>query len=264
MFLISKRNNGLSHTFDNFIYLIRHYFNMNHKDLMKENLAKKISGEIVLSPNPGLTIKKWRNIFKISQKEIAKDIGIMPSVLSDYENGRRSSPGVKVVKKIVQSMIKISEERGVLDEFYTFTDNENLSDVMTVKEFKTPLKIEKFCEDVGCSVVVREDLIKNEIYGYSLIDSLKAIIQLSPNDFIKIYGLTTNRALVFMNVSRGRSPLVAIKITNLKPALVVLQGPEKIDELAKRIAETEGIPLAVTYKDPEEIRRILNTKYNDR
>lgn len=233
-----------------------------NNDVMKEDLAKKISGEIVFSPKPGITIKKWRNIFKISQKEIANEMGVMPSVLSDYENGRRSSPGIKIIKKIVGAMIKISERRGILKKFYSLLE-EPSSDIINVKEFKTPVKIDNFCEDIGFSLVLREDLVKNKIYGYSLINSLKAITKLSPNQLIKIYGLTTNRALIFTNVSRGRSPMVAIKVTNLKPALVVLQGPKEIDELAKRIAKSESIPLAVTNKDSDIIKSKLKTKYKN-
>lgn len=233
-----------------------------NNDIMKENLAKKISGEIVFSPKPGLTIKKWRNIFKISQKEITKEMDVMPSVLSDYENGRRSSPGIKIIKKIVRAMIKISERRGVLKKFYSLLE-EPVSDIINVKEFKTPVKIEDFCDSAGLSLVLREDLNKNKIYGYSLIDSLKAITKLSPNQLIKIYGLTTNRALIFTNVERGRSPMVAIKVTDLKPALVVLQGPEEIDELAKRIAESENIPLAITGKDADVIKNNLKRNYKN-
>jgi len=236
---------------------------MNHIDAMKENLSKKISGEIIFSPKPGLTIKKWRNIFKISQKEIAKEMEIMPSVLSDYENGRRKSPGIKIIKRIIETMIKISERNGTLEKFYNFTE-ETPNNIIKTKEFNIPVTIKKFCDDIECSLILREDLINNELYGYSLINSLEAITYLSPNDLIKIYGLTTNRALIFTNVSRGRSPMVAIKVTNLKPALVILQGPEQIDDLAKRIAEIEGIPLAITYKNKEHIEKILKRKYSDK
>jgi len=74
---------------------------MNEKDLIKENLIKKICGEIVFSPKPGLVIKKWRNIFKISQKEIAMEMGVTPSVISDYESNRRASPGIKIIGNMI-------------------------------------------------------------------------------------------------------------------------------------------------------------------
>lgn len=234
---------------------------MNEKDLMKENLIKRICGEIALSQKPGSIIKKWRNIFKISQKEIANEMGVTPSVISDYESNRRISPGIRIVSNMVTSLIKISEKKGAgfLKEFYTLSgDNLLLSSIIDVKEFKLPITIKEFCEKTDSVVVDHEDLVDNQIYGYSLVDSMKAILELTPMDLVKIYGYTTNRALIFSNVTSGRSSMVAIKVTNLKPSLVVLHGPESVDDVAKRIAEIEGIVLAVSRtKNLSELRGIL-------
>ncbi len=222
---------------------------MDPVKLSKDILAKKIAGEIVLSESPGKTIQKWRNIFKISQKDLAERLGVMPSVISDYEGGRRKSPGIKVIKKIVDAMISIDEERGahVIKSFSSFPTEVVLSDVVIdLKEFEKPVSIEKFCSLINAELVVKMEYKVNEIYGYTIIDSLKAIVELPPLEMVKLYGLTTQRALIFTGVKRGRSPMVAIKVTNLKPGLVVYHGEvEKVDELAIRIAETEGIPLAV-------------------
>src|SRR3989304_2593449 len=85
---------------------------MDVDSLTKETLAKRIAGEIVLSEDAGKTIQKWRNIFKIPQRRLADEMKIMPSVISDYENGRRKSPGIKIIKRIVNSMIAIDEVNG--------------------------------------------------------------------------------------------------------------------------------------------------------
>ncbi|MCD6477707.1 MAG: helix-turn-helix domain-containing protein [Candidatus Aenigmarchaeota archaeon] len=239
---------------------------MNENEIMKDNLAKKICGEIVLSEKPGVIIKKWRNIFKVSQREIADEMGVMPSVLSDYESGRRKSPGIKIIRKIVDAMIKVSERKGddILREFYTFPGEDHISScILDIKEFKLPVKIKDFCKKAECILVAREDLSDKEVYGYSLIDSMKAIIELSPTELVKIYGLTTNRALIFTNVTKGRSPMVAIKVTNLRPSLVVFQGPDKVDELAKRIGEIEGISIAITkIKDKNTLKNTLKRNFN--
>ena len=66
---------------------------MKRKDSIREVLSKKIAGEIVLSSNPGLTIRKWRTILEITQVEVSKELNCSPSVISDYEVGRRRSPG---------------------------------------------------------------------------------------------------------------------------------------------------------------------------
>ena len=62
------------------------------------------------------------------------------------------------------------------------------------------------------------------IYGYTVINSLNAIAQLSSNEFNRIYGWSTERALIFTEVSSGKSPMVAIRVTPFKPRCVVLQG----------------------------------------
>ena len=51
---------------------------------IKDALSEKIAGEITLSPKPGKTIRKWRNIFDISQTDLAKYLDLSPSVVSDY------------------------------------------------------------------------------------------------------------------------------------------------------------------------------------
>ena len=38
----------------------------------KNTLSEKIAGDITLSPKPGQTIRKWREIFDISQSELAR------------------------------------------------------------------------------------------------------------------------------------------------------------------------------------------------
>lgn len=75
-------------------------------------LEEKIAGEITMSDNPGKTIKKWREEFRISQLELSEYLKITPSVISDYEKGRRKSPGVASIRKIVNALIEIDKARG--------------------------------------------------------------------------------------------------------------------------------------------------------
>jgi len=239
---------------------------MDTQTLTKETLAKRIAGEIVLSSEAGRTIQKWRNIFKIPQRGVADEIGIMPSVISDYENGRRKSPGIKVIKRIVEAMISVDEKTGgkIIKEFVAFPSRAILSDAfLDMREFDAPLNIKEFCKVIEAPIIVREDLIDNKIYGYTVIDSLKAIIELSPIDMVKLYGLTSKRALIFTGAHRGRSSMVAIKVTNLRPGLVVLQGSEKLDDLAKRIGELEEIPIGITkIKDKDMLLKTLKNKFH--
>jgi len=238
---------------------------MDAQALAKENLAKRIAGEIVLSNEAGKVIQKWRNIFKIPQRRLADEMKIMPSVISDYENGRRKSPGIKIIKRIVEAMITIDEKLGgkVIQEFAELPTKTVLSDaVLDIKEFSAPINVKDFCKTIDAPLLVREDLANRNLYGYTVVDSLKAIIDLSPIDMVKLYGLTSDRALIFIGAHRGRSSLVALKVTNLRPGLVILHGSEKIDELAKRIAELEGIPLAISrIKDKDELIKLLKNNF---
>jgi len=215
--------------------------------LAKQKLAKDIIGEIVLSENSDMVIKKWRNIFKISQKTLANELGITPSVISDYESGRRKSPGIKMVNKYVTSLLRIDDYRGggVIRSFSKDPSPLTASNaIVYIKEFPSPMPINEFCRLTNSTLVAKGGMDK-EIYGYTIIDSLKAITELPFTELVKMYGITTQRALIFTKTSTGKTPMVAIKLTNLHPGLVILHGLNEINEVAKRIAEVENIPLAI-------------------
>ncbi|MFH1444882.1 MAG: helix-turn-helix domain-containing protein [Nanoarchaeota archaeon] len=217
--------------------------------LAKDQLAKNIIGEIVLSEKSENVIKKWRNIFKISQKDLAKNLGITSSVVSDYESGRRKSPGIRVIKKYVQSLINIDAESGgsTIKSFIKNTKSPMLSSaIIEIKELSDGITVSDFCNKINATSMVKSSNMNKIVYGYTIIDSLKAITELSFSELIKLYGLTTQRALIFTKVSTGRSPMVAIKLTSLQPTLVVLHGLSVVDDVAKRIAEAENIPLALS------------------
>src|SRR3989338_581352 len=77
-----------------------------------DKLAVSIAGEIALSKDPGSSMKKWREIFGISQTELAEALKISSSTISDYEGGRRKSPGIGVVARLVESLLDIDRKRG--------------------------------------------------------------------------------------------------------------------------------------------------------
>lgn len=217
--------------------------------LAKQKLAKDVVGEIVMTDNSEGVIKKWRNIFKISQKSLANELEITPSVISDYESGRRRSPGIKMVGRYVNALLKIDEERGgnVIRSFSKAGGGgQPISNaILDIREFSNTTNIQEFLRVVSGIPLVRNGMDR-PLYGYTVIDSHKAITELSFNELIKLYGITSQRALIFTKVTTGKTPMVAIKLTNLHPALVVLHGPDVVDDVAKRIAEVEGIPLAVS------------------
>jgi putative transcriptional regulator len=217
--------------------------------LAQHSLAKDIVGEIVLSDNSEKVIRKWRTIFKISQKRLASELGITSSVISDYESGRRKSPGIKMIKKYVEALVKIDSSKGgtVIRSFIKpFQEQPLSSAVIDIKEFGGGMSLADFCKRIDAELVTKNASTDRHIYGYTIIDSLKAITELSFSELVKLYGMTTQRALIFTKVGSGKTPMVAIKLTNLHPAIVIFHNPEGVDEVAKRIAEVENIPIAVS------------------
>ena len=99
------------------------------------------------------------------------------------------------------------------------------------------------------------------INGHTIIDSLRAIVELSSNEFFRLYGWSTERALIFTRVSTGKSPLVAIRVTNFKPGAVVFHGLDvsKVDPIAKKIAEIEQVPLMTTDLPINELIKALRS-----
>jgi len=214
---------------------------------VKETIASKIAGEIILSNEPNVTLRKWRCLFGAPQVRLANKMGISPSVVSDYEGGRRKSPGTRFVRRFVNALIEIDEENGsrLLREL-SHISGVPMSAIIDIREFSVPVSGQEIARAVEGKTVACPELLSREIYGLTVIDSINAILGMSGSDFMQIFGTTTERALVFTRVSRGRSPMVAIRVSPLKPKMVILHGTIKIDTLGKRLAEIEQIPLVIS------------------
>jgi len=226
-------------------------------------LAEKIAGEITLSQNPGETLRKWRRNFGITQTDLSNHLGISPSVISDYESGRRRSPGIMIVSKIIDALLKIDELRGcnILRTYESiFGDMIGMDAICSICEYQDPVLLSDIATTLDAIVVFGNTNIS--IWGYTIIDSEKAIVELLPDQFQKIYGRSTARALIFTGVNSGKSPMVAVRVSNLKPGAVILQGiePSDVDSVAIRIAEVENIPLLTTHFSVDEVSSALNKR----
>ena len=217
------------------------------EDPIKGRVARWIAGEIVLSSKPGNAIKRWRETFGMSQTSLAEALGISPSVISDYEAGRRKSPGASTVRRIVEALLKVDEQQGgkVAGAFtHMFGTRLPPDIVLDIREFKEPVSGKALCKALEGEVVANKDLLDRKLFGYTVVDSYKAVLGLSSDEFTRLYGLTTERALVFTGVTTGRSPMVAIKVIGITPGMVVLQGELKqVDPLGIKIAELLHLPL---------------------
>lgn len=211
-------------------------------------LKVKIAGEIALSSSSGATMRKWREIFGVTQSRLAKELSISVSTISDYEGDRRKSPGMVVVSRFVDALFGIDEARGG-ELVKRLRENQPDQKFFDVYDFSRAVNGAGFAEAIQGEVLCgKKKLSALNVFGCTVIDSLKMILELPYESFVKIYSNTSQRALLFTNVSTGRSPLVAVRVGPIKPALVVLHGldAKSTDKLAVKIAEAEGIPLVVT------------------
>ena len=128
-----------------------------------------------------------------------------------------------------------------------------------IHEFAASIPAVDFAKVIEGEVVANDDIMPNKkLYGYTLMDSLKIILEMPFNHFPKLYGSMSERAFIFTNVSTGRSPMVVIRVTPMKPSVVVLHGITTVDKLALKIAEREQIPVITTNLDILKIKEVLN------
>ncbi|MBN2014917.1 MAG: transcriptional regulator [Candidatus Altiarchaeota archaeon] len=212
-----------------------------------QTLTRNIAGEIVLSENPGVVMKKWREIFMIRQCDIARNLRISSSVISDYESGRRRSPGAIFIRRFIETLIYSDMKNGG-GMVKKFSEGLKVDAILDIRDFLSPIPADEIIEAVEGEIIAGEDSQLEDIWGYTVIDSIKAILELSEKDFLGIYGASEDRALIFTKVHFGRSPLIAVKVTHPKPKMIVLHGlsPKKVDKLAVKIATLEKIPLIVS------------------
>ena len=215
----------------------------------REELAEKIAGEVTLSDDPGATLRKWRTDFEIAQTDLAAQLDVSPSVVSDYESGRRESPGIGVVRRTVEGLLDIDERRGGgrLRQYARVLSAGFESDIVhDLREYAAAVPLEAFYEAMGATEVVRGD--RDRVNGHTVIDSIQAITRLSSEEFYRLYGQSTNRALVFTRVTRGESPLVAMRVVSPTPNAVVLHGIDEDDlwDHADDLARVDGFSLATS------------------
>ncbi|MGC8648726.1 MAG: helix-turn-helix domain-containing protein [Candidatus Micrarchaeia archaeon] len=229
---------------------------------MTNDLKEKIAGEIALSDSPGSTMKKWRELFGVTQIELAHAIKVSTSTISDYESNRRLSPGVGVIKRFIDALFAIDESKGntVTQSLERFMPKEeDGSAIYKIHDFIAPISGVDFSRIIEGKIIANPNYLDNiKLFGYTLVDSLKIILDMQPSEYPKLFGSTSERVFIFEHVSSGRSPMVVIRVAPIKPKLVVLHNLTNVDELAIKIAKVEKIPIITTKLDIKEIESRLN------
>jgi len=212
-----------------------------------EAVARRISGDIVFSDDPGLSLRKWREYFGVSQYDVARLMHVSPSVISDYEKGRRV-PGSRFIRRFVLALIEIDSRRG-FEKVGSLSRSLNIpvDAVIDMSEFSRGVSIGELAELVEGTILTSHINMDKVVYGYTVIDSIRAIASLSGIQFYSLFGATPERAIIFTGVRAGRSPMVAVRVSPVKPSVVVIHGPRRhVDPLAIELARLDGVPLILS------------------
>lgn len=218
----------------------------------RRRLAERMAGEITLSDEPGATMRKWRTEFDVSGTALADELDVSPSVVSDYEGGRRDSPGIGIVRRVVEALLSIDEARGggrIRQHARVVEAGFDRDIVHDLREYPARVPITRVYGAIGATELAAGG--DTTVAGHTVIDSIEAITRLSSEEFYRLYGQSTNRALVFTGVTRGESPLVALRVVTPTPNAVILHGVDEEDlwSHATDLAAVDGFVLAVSTCD---------------
>ena len=225
---------------------------------IREVLARRIAGEIIFSSKPGSTMKKWRELFAVSQISLGEKMLLSSSaVISDYESGRRKSPGAKFIRRFVWALLTIDEEKGsrFIREFAKLTSSPSMA-VLDLREFPIPVRVEYLCRAINGEVVAAGEKYTKEVNGYTVVDSRKAIEALSGLEYSQLFGATTERALVFTSVENTSLLMMMVRVSHLKPRVIVFHHVRP-DLEAVKLAEYEQIP--IIYSESPSIEQLVKS-----
>jgi putative transcriptional regulator len=223
----------------------------------REILARRIAGEIILSGKPGVTMKKWRELFAVSQLSLSDVMKLSSSVISDYESGRRKSPGAKFIRRFVLALLQFDESKGsrFIREFAKLTSSPSMA-IIDLREFPIPVRVEYLCRAIDGKVVAFEEEPVKEINGYTVVDSKRAVEALSGHEYTQLFGSSSERALIFTNVENGTLPMMIVRVCGLKPRVIVFHKTMPDEETVK-LAEYEQIPLI--YSSAPSVEQIVKS-----
>src|SRR5256886_7873900 len=135
---------------------------------MQFPLREKIAGEIALSEQPGKTMRKWREELRITQTDLAHHMRVSPSVISDYEAGRRTSPGIKTIHRLVDALLEIDQRTGQkLSKRF-----EEHSDVIpSMRDWSVGMRAGDFLRRIDGKLLTQKLNTRRLVNGYTVIRS---------------------------------------------------------------------------------------------
>jgi putative transcriptional regulator len=203
-------------------------------------------------------MRKWRELFAVSQISLGERMLLSSStVISDYESGRRKSPGAKFIRRFVLALLQLDEEKGsrFIREFAKLTSSPSMA-IIDLREFPMPVRVEYLCKAINGELVSGADRYVKEVHGYTVVDAKKVVEAFSGLEYAQLFGATTERALVFTNVEDASLAMMIVRVSHLKPRVVVFHRVKPSEEAIK-IAEYEQIPLI--YSESPSIDRLVKS-----
>jgi putative transcriptional regulator len=203
-------------------------------------------------------MKKWRQLFGLSQTRLSDEMLLSSStVISDYESGRRKSPGTRFVRRFVKALLTIDQERGGLftKEFANLTRSPSVA-VLDIREFSLPVSLERFRRAIQGRVITFPEEADIKVLGYTVIDTQKAMETLSGLEFFQIFGAAAEKALIFTNIEHPLFPAFALRFSPLKPLMAVFHGSPP-NELAVKLLECDKTPLL--YSEIADIPQLVKS-----
>lgn len=229
---------------------------MAEKDAFRENLERNIVADIVMADDAGSVIRKWREVFGIYQSDLAKKMNVRSSIISDYESGRRKSPGAAVIRNMAEAFVSIGMNGDAVGNMQSTLQDA----IIDSGPMRTPKSLTEITTALSGKILSDDSCMKSILPGYVIVDSLRAIVTFSPAEFCEMHGIVSGKAVVFAGAERGRSPLVAIKVAKVRPGAVIFYGISQLDRVAEKIARTEKIPVILSgFKTIDEVAAALRS-----
>jgi putative transcriptional regulator len=235
-------------------------------------LLQIILGDIAANENYGLVMKKWRELFNITQSRIAKELQIKQSVISDYENNRRKSPGIEFIRKYTQSLINIGKKERK-KEYETIIEDLGLKkevNKLFAGEFKTKIGSKEVINLLnGTQILAQPSQSSFQNYLF-FSDKITNIVTKQPSyKLLKDLKSKKETVYIFSHVRTGKVPLILLKMMSKlnrleMPKLIIFQSKGfKLSSFARKIAKNNNISIAVTREEKENIKKLLNVDVNN-
>lgn len=233
---------------------------------MNQQLLQKILGDIAANEEYGFVMKKWRELFNITQAKVAQELNIKPSVISDYEGSRRRSPGIGFVRKYVNTIIKLSEihEKESFEKVKKLLGIVNETNSLLNKTFESK-NTESILNLLNAEKLTRRK--NSEFFQECIFFSNKishVLTKMPSKKLFNHFKNSTDKFFIFSKVKSGRIPLILLNLlskTNKSkmPGLIIFQTNDefKLSRFVRRMAERNKITLGITNKEISEIKKIV-------